>query len=248
MLSCPDDLDDWYITAILLLQWCGAVQDMSYPHMLPVLIRWPRFLLEKQEERTHVEEILQNAHDICLRNCTAIIILLKSKRRYILGEKCALHINQYHLLGIACLQRDAVEQPLTREQQAEPPHWAVTNQGCTKKNWEKEILLVDKTIRSYSCGFHFILASGTGLFFLCITFCCYCVLFSPMIHLARGHLLKFLIESHLKLCKESHTVQLTPLAVSNSCSFLDWNWVFRWKLPVLLQYESTSCDCHWVLC
>lgn len=165
MLSCPDDLDDWYITAILLLQWCGAVQDVSYPHMLLVLIRWPRFLLEKQEERTHVEEILQNAHDICLRNCTAIIILPKSKRRYILGEKCALHINQYHLLGIACLQRDAVEKPLTREQQAEPPHWAVTNQGCTKKTERKRFCLWIKLSEVIVVGFILFWLRVQGCFF-----------------------------------------------------------------------------------
>lgn len=89
-----DDPDDWYITAILLCWWHGAKQEVSYLNLLPVPIRWLSILSEKQKARTHVGEILPSTHDICLRNCTPVIIALKSKRRYVPGEMCLLQIKQ----------------------------------------------------------------------------------------------------------------------------------------------------------
>lgn len=93
-ISCCEDLDDWYFTGILLFQWHGAVQEASYLIPLPVLFRRPSFLLKKQKERTLVEEILQNTHDICPRSGTPLDISLKSKRRYVPGAMCLFHINQ----------------------------------------------------------------------------------------------------------------------------------------------------------
>lgn len=64
--------------------------------------------------------------------------------------------------------------------------------ACGQNSYKKFIVVVSE--------FHFTLTSVSGLFFFvflfkCITFCCYCVSFSPMIHLALGHLLKFLIQN-----------------------------------------------------
>lgn len=155
-------------TSLPFYWFSGVVQCVSYPSVLPVLIRWPSFLLEKQKDRRafvrkqKVEEILQNTRGICFRKCTPIIILLKSKRRYALGENCALQINQHHQVGIACLQRAAVEQPLTKEQHAGPPQQALTNQGCTKKTnslCKRDFAYGQNSIRGCSRGcevsFHF---------------------------------------------------------------------------------------------